>query len=86
MHVDNKKRYLIFGKSQMQWLGNTILKAKAEYITDFNEQGKKFCLNLHYNGSSNYLFVNGVKMFHFRPKYSGINEHPQCLEIFKKTL
>ena len=82
MYVDNKKRYLIlfFGKGPTLGLVNTTLTAKTEYFIDFTEQGKKFCLNLHYNGSNNYLFVSGIKIFHFKPKDSETNEHPRCLE------
>ena len=68
-----KKDILFFRKGPTQGLGDTTLTAKAEYFIDFTEPGKKFCLNLHYNGSNNYLFVNGLKNFQFKPKYSGIN-------------
>ena len=29
------------------------------YSINFTEKNKKFCLSLHYNGASSYLFVNG---------------------------
>ena len=35
--------------------------------------------NLNYNGSSSYLFVNGVKTIKFKAKGSEINEIPLCI-------
>ena len=49
VHVDNnKKKVLILGKGQTQWLDDTTLTAEKEYSINFTEQ-HKFCLSLNYN-------------------------------------
>ena len=40
------------------------MTAEAEYLINFSEQEKKFCLSLHYNG---------VNIYHFKAKYSKWN-------------
>ena len=79
-HVDNRKKYiLIFCKGLMQGLEDTIFTAEEEYVINFSEQRKKFCLSLHYNRVDSYLFVNGVEMYKFNAKDSEINEAQLCL-------
>ena len=34
------------------------LTEEAEYSINFSRSQRKFCLSLHYNGSSSFLFVN----------------------------
>ena len=46
------KDILILGKEQTQGLDNTTLTAEAEYFINFSRSQRKFCLSLHYNGSS----------------------------------
>ena len=55
-----KKDILIFGKGPSQGLEHT-LTAEKMYSINFTEHNKTFCLSLHYNGTSNYLFM--VKIF-----------------------
>ena len=74
-----KKETLIIGEGQTQGLDDTTGTAEAEYSINFTEQGKKFCLSLHYNGSNSYLFVNEVKIYQFKAKVSGIIAYPPCL-------
>ena len=62
MHVDNKKNIVISCKDPMQGLYDTALTAEGEYSINFIEQGKNFCLSLHYNRSNSYLFVNATKI------------------------
>ena len=77
-HIDNNnKKILIIGQTQA--LDDTTLTAEGEYSINFTEQGKKFCLSLHYNGSNSYLFVNEVKIYQFKAKVSGIIAYPPCL-------
>ena len=40
---------------------------------------KKFCLSLHYNGDSSYLFINGKEIINFKVKDSEIVPYPLCL-------
>ena len=56
-HIDNKKKdILILGKEPTQGLEHT-LTAEKMYSINFAVAKKKFCLRLHYNGASSYLFV-----------------------------
>ena len=49
------------------------------YSINSFEHDKKFCLNLHYNGSSNYLFVNGKEIINFKARDSEIVASKICL-------
>ena len=49
------------------------------YSISFTVIRKKFCFSLHYNGASNYLFVNGKEMIKFNTKDSEIVATPLCL-------
>ena len=42
------------------------------YSIKFTEDNKKFCLSLHYNGASSYLFGNGKESYKFKEKGSQI--------------
>ena len=46
--------------------------------------GKKFCLRLHYNRASSYLFVNGTEIHKFKAKGSEIVATPLCLGNISK--
>ena len=73
-HIDNKKKdILILGKGPTDGLDNTALTAEKEYLINFTEQQKKFCLSLHYNGVISYIFVNDVEIYQFKAKDSEIN-------------
>ena len=49
------------------------------YSINFTVTKKKFCLSLHYNGASSYLFVNGTEIYKFKAKNSEIVTTPPCL-------
>ena len=49
------------------------------YSINFNENNKKFCLSLHYNGANSYQFVNGIKLYKFKAKDSEIVTTPLFL-------
>ena len=59
--------------------------AEAEYSISFTEEGKKFYLSLHHNGSNSYLFANGVKIYQFKAKDSKLNTHPLCMGNISKN-
>ena len=40
---------------------------------------QKFCLSLHYNGASSYIFVNGTEIIKFKAKNSEVNPIPLCI-------
>ena len=59
-HVHNKKKDIsIPGEGPTQGLDDTTLTAEKKYSINCTENGKRFCLSLHYNGGNSYLFVNG---------------------------
>ena len=45
---------------------------------------KKYCLNLHYNGTNSHLFVNGTEISKFKAKDSEIVASPLCLGNISK--
>ena len=59
---------MILGKGPTQELDDTKFTAGKEYATNFNEQQKKFCLSLFYNGVNCHLFINGVEIYKFKAK------------------
>ena len=73
-----KKDILIFGKGPMQGLEH-MLSAEKMFSSNFTEKNRKFCLNLHYNGTESYLFVNGTKIIKFKSKNTEIIPYPLCL-------
>ena len=54
------------------------------YSINFTEKNKKFCLSLHYNGASSYLFVNGKEIIKFKAKDSKIVASPLRLGNISK--
>ena len=54
------------------------------YSINFTVTKKKLCLSLHYNGSNNYLFVNGTEIYKFKVKDSEIVPSPLCLGNISK--
>ena len=52
--------------------------------TNFTAANKKFCLSLHYNGHSSYLFVNGKEIINFKAKDSEIVPYPLRLGNISK--
>ena len=60
-HIDNKKKdILVLGPTQGL---EHILTAEKMYSIDFTVAKKKFCLSLHYNGASSYLFFSMIQKF-----------------------
>ena len=54
------------------------------YSINFTVTKKKFCLSLHYNRASSYLFVNGIEIYKFKAKDSEIVAAPLCLGNISK--
>ena len=50
----------------------------------FQDQIEKFCLNLHYNGTNSFLFVNATKIYQFKVKDSEIKNILCVYEIFQE--
>ena len=54
------------------------------YSISFTVTKKKFCLSLHYNRASSYLFVNGIEIYKFKAKDSKTLVGPICLGNISK--
>ena len=65
-------------------MNNTTIYAEKLYSINFTEDNKKFCLSLHYNGASSYLFVNCTEIYKFKAKDSEIVATPLCLRNISK--
>ena len=73
VHVDNKgKDIIILGKGPTSGLGGHSLTAENMYSINFSKDHIKFCLSLHYNGASSYVFINGIEIIKFKAKDSEI--------------
>ena len=80
VHANNKtKNILVLGKGFTQGLENTTIYAEKMYSINLFKTNTKFCLNLHYNGSNSYLFVNGTEIHKFKTKNSEIIASTLCL-------
>ena len=54
------------------------------YLINLPVTNVQFCLNLHYNGTKSYLFVNGTEMYKFKTKDSEIVASQLCLGNISK--
>ena len=79
-----KNHILVFGKDFVQGINGTTIYAEKLYKINFTEKNKQFCLSLHYNGASSYLFVNGIKIHEFKAKDTEIVASPLCLGNISK--
>ena len=76
VHVHNKGKYiLINGEGPTQGLDDTTLTAEVLCPINFTQSGKTFALNLHYNGSNSFLFVNATQIYQFKAKTSEIKDY-----------
>ena len=71
-----EKNILILDKGPTQGLEHALSSEKM-YSINFIENNKRFCLSLHYNETSTYLFVNGIKIY--KLSNSEIVATPLCL-------
>ena len=83
--IDNKgKDILILGIGPTQGLDEHSLSAQKLYSINFTKKNTKFCLSLHYNGASSYLFVNGTEIIKFKAKDFEILPYSLCLGNISK--
>ena len=74
--IIGEKIILILDKGPTQGLEHA-LSAEKMYSINFIENNKRFCLSLHYNETSTYLFVNGIKIY--KLSHFEIVATPLCL-------
>ena len=80
VHANNKvNNVLVLGKAFIQGINHTTIYAEKMYSTNFSADNKKFCLSLHYNGDTSYIFVNSKEIHKFKAKDSEIVPYPLCL-------
>ena len=69
-----KKKILILVEGPTQGLDDTTLTAEAIYPINFTQPNKRLVLSLHNNASNSLLFVNAIKKYQFKAKYSEIKD------------
>ena len=80
VHINNRAdNILVLGKAFIQGINGTKIYAEKMYSTNFTVTNKKFCLSLHYNADSSYLFVNGKEIVNFKAKDFEFVSYPLCL-------
>ena len=80
VHGDNREKDILrLGEGPAYGLNDTTIIAENEYHINFSEQQKKFCLSLHYHGSSSYLLANWGKIYQSKEKCSDIKPYELCL-------
>ena len=68
-HATNKANDIyVMGQFLVQGINDTTIYAEKKFYRNFTNPGKKFLLNLHYNGDNSYLFVNGRQELKFKAK------------------
>ena len=70
------------GKDFIQGIDGTTIYPEKMFSTNFTVANKNFCLSLHYNGDSTYLFVDGKEIINFKAKESV--PYPLCLGNISK--
>lgn len=65
-------------------LAHTVITAEPEFSINFTKAKDIFYLNLRYNRSNSFLYVNGIKINQFKAKYSEITVYPLCLGSISK--
>ena len=77
VHANNRaNNILVLGKEFIQGVNGRKIYAEKVYSTNFTVTNKKFCLSLHCNGDSSYLFVNNKEIANFTAKDV---PYPMCL-------
>ena len=85
VHTDNNnKDTLILGEGPTKELDDTTLIAQALYPISFIQPTKRFVLNLYYNGTNSFLFVNATKIYQFKAKNYEIKDYALCLGNISK--
>ena len=66
-HTDNLQNdFLILGEGPTFGINESFGALENEFDTNFTKLKTKFCLILHYNADSSYLFVNGKETYKFK--------------------
>ena len=74
----------ILGERPRQGSDDTTLTADVKYHINFTQSKRRSVLNLHYNESRNFLFVNAIKIHQFKAKESEAKPYPLCFGNISK--
>ena len=67
VRIYNKnKDILVLGEGPTQRLSDIALTEEAKYRFNCTQSEKRFVLNLHYNGSDSFQFVDATKIYQFK--------------------
>ena len=67
IHATNRENHVyVMGDGFVQGIHDTTIYAGKNFCRNFTDPGKKFVLNLHYNGDESYLFGNGRQELKFK--------------------
>ena len=82
--IDNRKKDIsILCKGPMQGLEH-MLSTEKMYSINFTKKNTTCCLNLHYNGANNCLFLNSTGIIKYKAKDSEIFSYSLCLGSISK--
>ena len=70
VHTDKKKGILDLGEGPADRLDDTIITVEDKYSANITKSRKNVSLVLNYNAANSFFEANGVKIYHFRAKYS----------------
>ena len=80
VHATNRANHIyVMGKELIQGINGTTIYAEKNFYRNFTDPGKKFVLNLHYNGNDSYLFVNGRQELKFKCKTDQLMKEKLCI-------
>ena len=80
IHTTNRANHIyVMGDGFAQGIQDTTIYAEKNFCRNFTNLGKKFVLNLHYNGDESYLFVNGRQELNFKCKADQLVKEKLCI-------
>ena len=84
VHVTNRaKSIYVMGDGLTQGIHDATLYVEKNYWRSFTDAGKKFIINLHYNGDESYFFVNGRQELKFKATTDQLVKEKLCIGNLK---
>ena len=80
VHATNRANHIyLMGDGLTQGINDTTIYVEKNYYRNFTDPGRKFVLNLHYNGDNSYLFVNGRQELKLKCKTDQLVKEKLCI-------
>ena len=57
------RKDIVLGEVPTDCLDDTSVRAEAQYSVNMTRSKKKICVSLHYDVSTSFLYVDGVKIY-----------------------